>query len=66
MDLWYTSRAETDLEEIGDYIAQDNPARALAFKGSERSARKSVSRPWPIAHVPNSETRFAHPRLVIT
>lgn len=26
-----TAEAESDLESIGDYIAQDNPARALTF-----------------------------------
>jgi toxin ParE1/3/4 len=27
----FSARAEADLESIGDYIAQDNPARALSF-----------------------------------
>lgn len=27
----FTTQAETDLESIGDYIAQDNPRRALTF-----------------------------------
>lgn len=31
MRVLFTSLADTDLEEIGDYIAQDNPARALTF-----------------------------------
>lgn len=31
MRLLLTSLAEQDLEEIGDYIAQDNPARAVSF-----------------------------------
>lgn len=31
MGVLFTPLAETDLEEIGDYIAQDNPARALTF-----------------------------------
>ena len=26
-----TAEAENDLEQIGDYIAQDNPKRALSF-----------------------------------
>lgn len=26
-----TAEAESDLEQIGDYIAQDNPKRALSF-----------------------------------
>lgn len=29
--LAYTPAARDDLREIGDYIAQDNPARALSF-----------------------------------
>ncbi|MGD9616388.1 MAG: type II toxin-antitoxin system RelE/ParE family toxin [Alphaproteobacteria bacterium] len=29
--LVFSPRAEADLEEIGDYIARDNPARALTF-----------------------------------
>ena len=31
MGVLFTPLADTDLEEIGDYIAQDNPARALTF-----------------------------------
>ena len=31
MGVLFTPLAETDLEVIGDYIAQDNPARALTF-----------------------------------
>ena len=27
----FAARAEEDLEEIGDFIARDNPARALSF-----------------------------------
>lgn len=29
--LIFSRSAETDLEEIGDYIAQDNPLRAVTF-----------------------------------
>lgn len=29
--LFITPLAEADIEEIGDYIAQDSPARALSF-----------------------------------
>lgn len=32
------AEAETDLERIGDYIARDNPARALTFVGELRAA----------------------------
>lgn len=31
MNLILSRRAEADLEEIGDYIAQDNPLRAASF-----------------------------------
>ena len=31
MELIFDRRAEFDLEEIGDYIAKDNPARAVSF-----------------------------------
>ena len=31
MRAYFTPRAEIDLEEIGDYIALDNPKRALTF-----------------------------------
>ena len=31
MGVLFTPLAETDIEEIGDYIALDNPARALTF-----------------------------------
>lgn len=33
----FSDLAETDLEAIGDYIAQDNPARALSFVQELRS-----------------------------
>jgi toxin ParE1/3/4 len=29
--LLLSPRAQLDLEEIGDYIARDNPARAISF-----------------------------------
>lgn len=31
MACLFSPLAESDLEEIGDYIARDNPARALSF-----------------------------------
>ena len=31
MRFRFTVRAERDIEEIGDYIAHDNPARAVTF-----------------------------------
>jgi toxin ParE1/3/4 len=29
--LVFSPRAEADLEQIGDYLARDNPARAISF-----------------------------------
>ena len=46
-----TAAAEADLEAIGDYIAQDNPARALSFvRELSRSCLELVDMPeaWPI------------------
>lgn len=31
MIVVFTARAEADLEQIGDYIARDNPRRAVTF-----------------------------------
>lgn len=31
MKLRFTAEARTDLQQIGDYIAKDNPLRALSF-----------------------------------
>jgi toxin ParE1/3/4 len=31
MRFRFTATAERDIEEIGDYIARDNPARAVSF-----------------------------------
>ncbi len=33
MRVVFTPEAERDLEDIGDYIARDNPARAASFVG---------------------------------
>jgi len=35
--LVFSPRAEADLEEIGDYIARGNPARAITFLGELRA-----------------------------
>jgi len=46
-----TAAAEADLEAIGDYIAQDNPARALSFvQELSRSCLELADMPeaWPI------------------
>ncbi len=36
MKCVFSTLAELDLEEIGDYIARDNPRRALSFIGEVR------------------------------
>ena len=38
MNVRFTAAAEGDLEAIGDYIARDNPARALSFIRELRDA----------------------------
>lgn len=62
--------AEADLEAIGDYIAQDNPARALSFvQELSRSCLELADMPeaWPI--VPRYEhhgvRRRVHGRYLI-
>ena len=51
MIVEFTAAAEADLEAIGDYIAQDNPARALNFvRELSRSCFELAEMPeaWPI------------------
>ncbi|MBT8419486.1 MAG: type II toxin-antitoxin system RelE/ParE family toxin [Gammaproteobacteria bacterium] len=38
----FSRKAETDLESIGDYIAGDNPRRALSFVRELRKRCKSI------------------------
>jgi len=49
MGVLFTPLAETDLEEIGDYIAQDNPARALTFIQDIRAQCQKVGKS-PLAY----------------
>ena len=65
-----TAAAEADLEAIGDYIAQDNPARALSFvRELSRSCLELADMPeaWPI--IPRYEhhgvRRRVHGRYLI-
>ena len=46
MKLDITSAAEADLEEIADYIARDNPVRAMTF------VRELYERCFDIADMP--------------
>ena len=51
MIVEFTAAAEADLEAIGDYIAQDNPARALSFvRDLSCSCRELADMPeaWPV------------------
>ena len=66
MGVLFTPLAETDLEDIGDYIAQDNPARALSFIQEIRAQCQKIGKSPLAGDVPNSETRFAPARLAIT
>jgi toxin ParE1/3/4 len=65
-----TAAAEADLEAIGDYIAQDNPVRALSFvRELARSCLELADMPeaWPI--IPRYEhhgvRRRVHGRYLI-
>jgi plasmid stabilization system protein ParE len=65
-----TAAAEADLEAIGDYIAQDNPSRALSFvRELLRSCAELSDMPeaWPI--IPRYENhgirRRVHGRYLI-
>jgi toxin ParE1/3/4 len=43
MRLLITQQAESDIEEIGDYIAQDNPHRALSFISELRGQCQKIA-----------------------
>jgi len=56
MILEFTSEAESDLEQIADYIAKDNPRRALSFVRELRSKCEDlVNSPNGFALVPRYE-----------
>ena len=57
MILEFSSEAENDLEQIADYIAQDDPQRALSFVQELRSkCERLPDAPNSFAFVP----RFEH------
>jgi toxin ParE1/3/4 len=59
-----TAAAEVDLEAIGDYIAQDNPVRALSFvQELSRSCMELADMPeaWPI--IPRFERHCVRRRV---
>ena len=43
MQLLITTLVAVDLEEVGDYIAQDNPIRAGTFVAELRAHRQKIS-----------------------
>jgi hypothetical protein len=45
MDAWIVAMVETDLDDIVDYIAQDDPAKA------RRSARSRATRLYPLCSI---------------
>jgi toxin ParE1/3/4 len=49
MRVGFSPKAESDLEEIGDYIARDNPVRALTFLDELRAACLAIAGN-PVAH----------------
>lgn len=49
MGVLFTPLADTDLEEIGDYIAQDNPACALTFIQEIRAQCQKIGKS-PLAY----------------
>ncbi|WP_428662082.1 type II toxin-antitoxin system RelE/ParE family toxin [Reyranella sp.] len=44
MKVILSRTAERDLEQIGDWIAQNNPVRAVSFVGELRSASNGIGR----------------------
>jgi len=69
MRVVFTVQAEQDLEEIGDYIAADNPARAVSFVREIREHCVKIANS-PLAYVARPELgdgirTCAHGRYVI-
>jgi toxin ParE1/3/4 len=65
MIVHLSAEAERDLEEIGDHIARDNPARALGFLEQLRSACLGLadfSERFPL--VPSYENHGVRHRVV--
>lgn len=56
MNIRFTAEAKADLQHIGDYIAKDNPARALSFvEELERKCRTIAASPKACPLVPRYE-----------
>jgi toxin ParE1/3/4 len=52
--LAFSPRADADLEEIGDYIARENPVRAISFLEELRSHCAAILRA-PAAYAPRED-----------
>lgn len=64
MILEFSSEAENDLEQIADYIARDNPRRALSFVQELRSKCEGlVDNPNGFALVPRYERHGIRRRI---
>lgn len=58
MKLVFTDEARADLRQIGDWIAQDNPLRAVTFVDElEERCRQLTSTPKAYQLVPRFEAR---------
>lgn len=44
MKVFFSNQADRDLEDIGDWIARDNPSRAVSFVVELRRACKEIGR----------------------
>ncbi len=54
MRVVLSKQAETDLEEIGDYIASDNPSRAASFVRELREHFRRIAKA-PLAYAARPE-----------
>lgn len=64
MKVIFAKEAEGDLENIGDYIARNNPARARSFLAELRSAAKGLARfPMRYPALPRYQSSGLHRRV---
>jgi len=54
MRFRFSRQAESDIEAIGDFIARDNPTRALSFVAELRSHCRAIA-DFPRAHPVRAE-----------
>jgi toxin ParE1/3/4 len=54
VNVYFSALAETDLDEIGDWIAEGNPERAISFLNEIRAVSdslRSYPRRFPVARI---------------